>query len=224
VNDNVIISARNLGKSYRSHRLFSEASFDVLAGHSYGLIGPNGSGKSVLIKLLCGFERPTTGEVTINPLYLSKRRTFPERFGVTINGLGYLPGLSGPENLVRIARIRNEVGIDRVNEVLREVGLEPTAKRVRSYSTGMKQKLSLAQALMEYPEVLLLDEPFSGLDGSSVYRFKTILREFLESGKTLLFSSHHSVDTDDLCDHTLSIDNGRITETTRPSRPPELAG
>lgn len=217
LSETTVVSVRNVHKSYGSNPLFSGINFDIVRGRSYGLVGVNGSGKSVLMKMMCGFERPDSGDVIINPEFLSRGRTFPERFGVAINGPAYLPALTAEANLLRLARIRKVVGIDRVREVIRDVGLAPSAKRVGSYSMGMKQKLSLAQALLEHPTVLILDEPFNSLDAESVSRIKTLLRHQSEDGTTLVFSSHSAVDVNDLCDEILTITAGLIEKSTPPS-------
>lgn len=208
----LVVSVHDVSKAYGSNRLFDGVSFTIERGRRYGLVGVNGSGKSVLLKMLCGFERPDAGEIRIDPDFLSPRRTFPERFGVAINGPAYLPGITAEANLLRLARIRKTVGIDRVRDVIRAVGLAPSTKRVGSYSMGMKQKLSLAQALLEYPDVLILDEPFNSLDASSVERITLLLQDLAAAGTTLVFSSHHADVVAELCDDILTIADGTITQ------------
>lgn len=206
-----VISVRDLSKQFRGTTLYSGVSFDLEPGGTYGLAGPNGSGKSVLLKLLCGFLRPDAGEVRIDPAYLAGGRTFPDRFGVIIDGPAYLPGLSGERNLLELARIRGRVGLDEVRETLTAVGLTVGSKqRVRSYSSGMKQKLAIAQAIMENPAVLILDEPFNALDEASVAAVKSILAAEKARGTTILFTSHNRDDFDELCDQVLEVNAGTV--------------
>lgn len=206
-----VASLRNVSKRFRGVVLFENVSLEIDRGATYGLIGPNGSGKSVLLKMLCGFVLPDNGEVRIAPEFLSPGRTYPERFGLTIDGPAYLAGLSAFDNLQRLASIRGLITADRVREVLDSVGLDGRSRqKVRTFSLGMKQKLSLAQAIMEDPDVLLLDEPFNALDEHSVETVKHILRDLKAAGKTIIFTSHIRQDIDELSDHVYSINANRI--------------
>lgn len=194
-------------------QLFDRASLTVERGQSCALTGPNGSGKSVLLRMICGFVTPDSGRVWVAPEYLSRRRTFPDRFGIMIDGPAYLPGRTGLDNLLELARIRHRISKREVQAAMIRVGLDPDLKqKVRNYSLGMKQKLSLAQALMERPEVLLLDEPMNALDAQSVERVKRVLDEERAGGTTILFTSHSTQDTSDLSDRVYRIDDRRIVE------------
>jgi ABC-2 type transport system ATP-binding protein len=207
-----VISIQSVTKRFGENVLFDQASLDVAPGRIYSLAGPNGSGKSVLLKMICGFVRPDAGEIVVAPEFLSKNRTFPEHFGVTIDGPAYVGGLTGIQNLLELASIRGEIDNARIVEVMEAVGLSPFAKqRVRNYSLGMKQKLSLAQALMENPRVLLLDEPFNALDIDSTNLVKAILRSERENGTTILFTSHSQQDIEDLSDFSLVLNAGKLT-------------
>jgi ABC-2 type transport system ATP-binding protein len=183
--------------------LFRGADLIIERGGMYALTGPNGSGKSALLRAICGFTPVDAGRVWIDPQYLSRRRTFPEHFGITIDGPAYLPGRTGRENLLSLARIRKQIRWPEIAATMRRVGLDPDlTQSVRDYSLGMKQKLSLAQALMERPEVLLLDEPFNALDAPSVERVKELLREEHSRGVTILFK--------DLGAEVFRLEHGRI--------------
>ena len=211
-----VISIRDVSKSFKGTPVLKKVTLAIAPGRTYGLVGANGSGKSVLLKLMCGFIRPDEGEVVIDPAYLSSGRTFPEGFGVTINGPAYLPNLSAEANLMELAAIRGKITIDQVREALQLLGLETRPRqKARTFSLGMKQKLSIAQAIMEDPAVLLLDEPFNGLDESSVVRVKEILRNLRAKGRTIVFTSHNRQDIDELCDELLVIDSGSIRAETR---------
>ncbi|WP_166880674.1 ABC transporter ATP-binding protein [Salinibacterium sp. ZJ450] len=215
-----VVSVRGVTKRYRGTVILDDVSFDLDQGKTYGLVGANGSGKSVLLKLLCGFTVPDAGEIWIDPRYLSKNRSFPDRFGVTINGPAYLPGSTARQNLLDLAAIQKRISPDDVDAALRRIGLRPELKqKVRSYSLGMKQKLSLAQALMENPEVLLLDEPFNALDADSVRILRGILREEQAKGTTIVFTSHNREDIDELSTEILEINAGRITRRLTGSSP-----
>lgn len=184
-------------------------------GDVVALTGPNGSGKSALLRLICGFLTPDSGSVWIDPVYLSPRRTFPAEFGITIDGPAYLPGRTGRENLIELARIRKRIGGRDVDATMHRVGLDPALRqKVRDYSPGMKQKLSLAQALMERPQVLLLDEPFNALDSDSASRVKDILREENDLGTTILFTSHSARDVADLTETVYRIERLALTAVT----------
>jgi ABC-2 type transport system ATP-binding protein len=213
-----VIDVRDVTLRLGGFRLYDGASMSIQRGETCALTGVNGSGKSVLLKLICGFVTPDSGEVWVDPSFLSPRRTFPDRFGITIDGPAYLPGRTGVENLVDLARIRRRIGMPQIRAALERVGLDPdTRQKVRNYSLGMKQKLSLAQALMEDPEVLLLDEPFNALDAESVDRVKAVLREERAKGTTILFTSHSRTDVSDLTDRVHRIVDRRIELVGDPS-------
>ncbi|ALE04759.1 multidrug ABC transporter ATP-binding protein (plasmid) [Arthrobacter sp. ERGS1:01] len=206
-----IISLRKVTKHFGKNSVIRDASFDIEAGRTYGLVGPNGSGKSVLLKLMCGFAIPSSGDIWVDPKYLSSNRSFPEHFGVAINGPAYLPHLTGRKNLLELAAITRRAGAAEVDSALGRVGLDLDVKqKVRDYSLGMKQKLSLAQALMEEPSVLILDEPFNALDASSATRLGSILREEQAKGTTIVYTSHHRADIDEHSDQLLEFDGGIV--------------
>lgn len=192
-------------------QLYEGASMAIERGRTYALTGPNGSGKSVLLKVICGFVAPDSGRVWVAPEFLSARRTFPERFGITIDGPAYLPNRTGLDNLIDLARIRKRIGTREICAAMIRVGLDPDLRqKVRNYSLGMKQKLALAQALMESPDVLLLDEPLNALDRESTKRIKDVLRAEQDRGTTILFTSHSSIDVSELTSHVYRLDDRRI--------------
>ena len=204
---NNVIEIRDVTLKLGGVDIFQSASAEFETGRTYGIVGPNGVGKSVLFKLICGFHTPTSGEVWVRPELMSPRRTFPDRFGIIINGPAYLGGLSGVDNLRELAKIRNRIDVRKIRSTMLRVGLDPeSTKRVRTYSLGMKQKLALAQALMEDPDVYILDEPFNALDAASTKRAKEIVRELQAAGKTILFTSHNRADIDELSDQVYMID------------------
>ncbi|WP_104197167.1 ATP-binding cassette domain-containing protein [Cryobacterium sp. M15] len=206
-----VIELRNVGKAYKGNVLFHDVTITLERGKTYGLVGANGSGKSVLMKIICGFVMPDSGEVWIDPEFLPANRTFPDRFGVTIDGPAYLGGETAEKNLLTLAKIQNRIGKAEVRSALDQVGLPVgSPKKVRTFSLGMKQKLSLAQAFMEDPQVLILDEPFNGLDASSSASLLQLLRDFQNTGKTIIFTSHNKDDIAALADVILEIDGQQI--------------
>lgn len=198
----------DVAKSFRGRTLYRDVNLTLDTGRCYGLAGPNGVGKSVLLRIACGFTRPDSGRVEINPDYLAGGRTFPDRFGVLIDGPSYLAGISGRRNLQQLAAIRGRIGPREIDATMESLGLDPDNRdRVARYSAGMKQKLGLAQALMEEPRVLLLDEPFTALDQASSASLTRILRERLEQGVTILFTSHHAEEMSELAEKVFTIDD-----------------
>lgn len=211
-----VITAEQLGKSYRQRPLYEHADFTVPQGTVTGLVGPNGSGKSVLFRLMCGFARPDSGSIRIHPDFLSEKRTYPDRFGVLIDRPGYLADETGLANLQALARIRRRADDRELRQTMSRLGLDPALRqRVRHYSLGMKQKLALAQAFIEGPRVLLLDEPFNALDADAVVTVRTMLREFHEDGGTIVFTSHNPEDIRMLAQRVLRIEDGTITTQER---------
>jgi ABC-2 type transport system ATP-binding protein len=211
-----IITLAGVTKRFRGNTLFEGVDLALERGRTYGLVGPNGSGKSVLFKIILGFLRPDAGVVDIDPTLLSPGRTFPDGFGAIVDGPAYLAHRTGLQNLTELAAIRKRITVDEVRDAMRGMGLDPDSRtRVRSYSLGMKQKLSLTQALMERPQVVLLDEPFNALDAESVERLTVELRRQQDIGTTILFTSHEREHIDALSHEVLEITGGRIRPVPR---------
>lgn len=210
-----VISLRGVEKSYNGRPLFTDVDLDVQPGSAIGVLGENGSGKSVLLKIMTCFVRPDAGAVVIDRKYLSKGRTFPEGFGVLIDRPGYIPSLTGLQNLMSLAKIRRVVGEREVRESMSQVGLDPDLpQKVRHYSLGMKQRLGLAQAIMENQPVLVLDEPFNALDEETTREMRVLLRGMVDDGRTLVMTSHQRDDIDALCDLTYRVRRGRLESAT----------
>lgn len=203
-----LIEMKDVSKSYKGLVLFENTDLTIEKGKIYGLIGPNGSGKSVLFKMMCGFVFPDQGTVTVRGIQLGKQNRFPDNFGVIIDRPGYLGNKTGFENLKYLAMIQNQITDDQIKYAMTAVGLQPAARqKVKNYSLGMKQKLALAQAIMEDQEVLLLDEPFNALDIDSVEKIRDLLFSLKEQGKTIVLTSHNQEDIDILCDHVFRVRN-----------------
>ena len=173
-----------------------------------GIVGPNGSGKSVLLKMICAFYEPTTGEILFDGRNVIKENGFPPNTRAMIEKPSFLPELSGKENLELLAQIQNIVGEKEIDETLKKVGLDPNDKKsYYKYSLGMKQKLNIAQVLMENPKLLILDEPFNGLDDSTHQNIRNIILEEKKKNKIIILASHVKEDLEILCDEIYKFNN-----------------
>lgn len=210
-----VISLRGVEKSYHGRALFTDVNLDIKPGTAVGIQGENGSGKSVLLKVMTKFVVPDAGTVHIDDAYMSRDRVFPEGFGVLIDRPGYIPSQTGLQNLMSLARIRRVIDESKVRETMNLVGLDPDLpQKARHYSLGMKQRLGLAQAIMEDQPVMVLDEPFNALDEESVLEMRQVLRSFVEDGRTLIMTSHQREDIEILCDEAYRLRRGRVEVTT----------
>ncbi len=185
------------------------ASFE--RGKIHGLIGRNGSGKTMLMKCICGFIKPSQGEIFVDGERIGKDCDFPKNTGIIIETPGFIPYYSGYKNLKLLAGLNNKIGKQEVREAMEKVGLDPDLKRhVKKYSLGMRQRLGLAQAIMEGPELLILDEPMNGLDKDGVKDMREYLLALKMQGKTIIIASHSAEDIDILCDTVSEMDKGRL--------------
>ena len=206
-----LIHIANVNKSYKGQTIFENLNFDVEKGKIYGITGPNGSGKSVLFKLMCGFVFPDAGKVVVNGEELGKNKRFPDNFGIIIDRPGYIASQSGFDNLKSLAMIKGNIGDEKIKQTMELVGLQPQAKqKVKNYSLGMKQKLAIAQAIMEDQQTLILDEPFNALDADSVENIRKLIRKFKNEGRTILLTSHNQDDIDLLCDEVYRINKNTL--------------
>ena len=180
-------------------------------GLIHGIVGRNGSGKTMLLKALSGYLRPTGGSIIVDGKELYKDMAYPSSMGLIIETPGFSQFSSGRHNLMYLAGIRGQISPAQVDGALAAVGLEQEAgKLVRQYSLGMKQRLAIAQAIMEDPALLLLDEPFNGLDKAGLASMHALLRELRARGKTILLASHNPVDIQELCDTVYEMENGKL--------------
>lgn len=208
-----VITAQNVSKRFRRRPVLQGVDLAIEQGLVYGLVGPNGSGKSVLLRLLSGLIPPDEGTVTIDPAFLSEDGAFPEKFGLIIDRPGFIPTRTGLKNLTFLASLRDVIGESRIREVLAEVGLDPdNPEKVSRYSLGMRQRLALAQAIMEEQTVLILDEPFNAMDTSGVGIVRSVITSAREAGKTVVFTTHDQREIEALSDVQLTIEGGTVTE------------
>lgn len=208
-----MISVKNVSLTINKHHILKEVSLEAGKGEAVGLVGGNGSGKTMLMKCICGFNSIFTGEIEVRGQKIGKDVEFPGSTGFIIENPGFMPYLSGYENLKLLAGIHKKIGKPEIFQYMELVGLEPeNKKKVRKYSLGMKQRLGLAQALMEDPEVLILDEPFNGLDKQMLEKMRDVLNAERDKGKTILLASHNEKDIAYICDRTYEIDAGKIVQ------------
>ena len=196
-------------KKFGQELVLKEVNLTFEQGRVYGIVGNNGSGKTVLMKCICGFLIPTTGLIQVFGSSIGQDVDFPESLGVIIETPGFLTNLTGRKNLEILAGMRQKIGPAEVLQVLEKVGLDPALKKpVANYSLGMRQRLGIAQAIMEDPKLLILDEPFNGLDKHGVGEIRKLLLELKEEGKTILLASHNEEDIRILCDEVYEMDGG----------------
>ena len=207
-----MIEIENVSKSFGEEQVLKSVTHTFERGRIHGIVGNNGSGKTVLMKCICGFLRPDAGRIFVNDVQIGKDRDFPEDIGIIIETPGFLPHLSGFQNLKLLATLKRRANDHTIGAVLEQVGLDPAMKKpVGKYSLGMRQRLGLAQALMEDPELLILDEPLNGLDKHGAAHIRHIIKGLREDGKTVLLASHNQQDIDELCDTVCEMDAGILT-------------
>jgi len=207
-----IISVKNLSKDFGQERVLHSVTRDFEKGKIHGIVGNNGSGKTVLMKCICGFLIPTEGEVIVNGKRVGKDVDFPPGLGLIIETPGFLPNMTGVKNLEILASLNKKIGLEEIASAIRRVGLDPLMKKpVGKYSLGMRQRLGIAQAIMENPSLLILDEPLNGLDKHGVREMRQLIKGLKEQGKTILLASHNQGDIDELCDTVCEMDAGVMT-------------
>lgn len=206
---NEIITLKNIELKLKKTCVFQNLNFSCKQGEIIGITGANGSGKSVLFKLIAGLHSPSYGEVLINGENIVPERKIPANLGALIEEPGFINYYSGFKNLQYLASIRGVVGNQEINDTLKIVGLyEQKDQKVKTYSLGMRKKLGIAQAIMENPSILLLDEPMNALDKSSVENMRTLFRKLSsEKGTTILIASHSEEDIRILCDKVYAIED-----------------
>ncbi len=203
----LINATKTIGKAV----ILDDVTLSLESGRIYGLQGPNGSGKTMLMRLIAGLIQPTSGDVLIDSKRLGTDMDFPPSIGMLIENPAFLPNYTGLKNLELLASLKDEISIDRIRETLTRVGLDPDDKRrVRKYSLGMKQRLGVAAAVMEEPELILLDEPTNALDNKGVARIRDILREERERGALVVMACHDGEILRECSDEIFKVQNGRV--------------
>lgn len=208
-----MIQVENVSLSTKNYNILDNISINVEKGTIVGLVGGNGSGKTMLMKCICGFNNAFTGRIVVAGKEIGKDIDFPENTGLIIETPGFIPFYSGYKNLKILADLHRKIGREDICQYMEMVGLDPALKRhVRKYSLGMRQRLGLAQALMEKPELLILDEPFNGLDKTMTEKIRQVILAEKERGATILLSSHNPIDIDLLCDRVYCLDGGKLIQ------------
>lgn len=203
------IEVQNVVKRFRDQVVLKNVSISFEKGQIHGIVGRNGSGKTVLFKCICGLMHPEEGVILVNGKRVGRDVDMPEGIGAIIEAPGFLPNYSGYKNLRFLANIRRKIGKEEILNVLKTVGLDPESrKHVGKYSLGMRQRLGIAQAIMEDPKILILDEPMNGLDNAGVQDIRALLLELKAQGKTILLASHNHEDIAALCDTVHEMDGG----------------
>lgn len=206
-----MIYIKDLSLKIQKDMILSDINLHFERGKITGIVGRNGCGKTMLMKCITGFVKPTQGEVIFDGKKIGQDVDFPKQTGIIIESPSFVSYYSGYKNLKELASLQKKIGTNDVEEILKKVGLyEARNKLVRKYSLGMRQRLGIAQALMEDPETLILDEPMNGLDNEGVELVRSILIELKKEGKTILLISHNAEDIRALCDIIYEMDKGRI--------------
>ena len=204
------IIIENLSKTIKNNKILDNVNLTFESGHVYGLVGRNGSGKTMLLRAICGLIFPDSGKVIIDGKQLHKDISFPESCGIIIENTDLLPNFSAFDNLKMLSEIKNTANDNMIKSAIKSVGLDPDSKKkVKTFSLGMKQRLSIAQALFEDPDILLLDEPTNALDEDGVNDVRRILLEQKKKNKLIIIASHNKEDISLLSDTVISVSNGR---------------
>lgn len=222
-----MLKVENLSLTLNKTKILDNVSLSCEAGKIYGLIGRNGSGKTMLMKCICGFIIPTEGKILVKAAVtkaaesemvgeknedwkqVGKDVDFIPDAGIIIETPGFIPNYTGMKNLSLLAMIKRKIGKEEIRSAIEKVGLDPDLKLpVKKYSLGMRQRLGLAQAIMEDPSILILDEPMNGLDKEGVLDMRKYLLELKQAGKTILLTSHAAEDIEVLCDEVYEMEHG----------------
>lgn len=207
------IEINHVTKKFKEDTVLYDINVSMEQGKVYGFAGNNGSGKTVLMKCICGFLPVSEGSIRVNGKVIGKEIDFPDSIGVIIETPGFLTNLTGMRNLEILAALKDKIGKQEIADAITKAGLDPALKKsVSKYSLGMRQRLGIAQAIMEDPEFLILDEPFNGLDKHGVADIRALLLDLKKQGKTIILASHNSEDIRILCDKVYEMDGGRMRE------------
>lgn len=206
------VKLEHVTKSFKGIEIIKDVSITFASGNIYGLIGKNGSGKSVFLKMLCGFYFPTSGNIYYNDDKLDVKNDFPKNTRALIENPDFIPELTGYENLKLLADIQNKIGDTQIFEALKVVNLfDEKDKKYSKYSLGMKQKLGIAQVIMEDSEVMIFDEPLNGIESDTAIKLRKFFIEQKKAGKLIIVASHIKDDINLLCDTVYKFENGKIS-------------
>lgn len=207
------IEVKNVSKKFKKIVILENVTLEFKSGNIYGLYGRNGSGKSVLLKIICGIYAPTNGEVLFDGKNYNYNNMFVPELRALIEKPSFFPELTGFENLKLLAKIQNKITDEEILETFKIVNLyEEKDKKYSEYSLGMKQKLGIAQVIMENPKILILDEPFNGVEEESIKKIMKFLLSEKKKGKIIIISSHIKEDLEKLANKIYYFDNGMIKD------------
>ena len=213
------LELKNVSKNFGKIEIIKNVTLSMGEGKIYGFIGRNGSGKSVLLKLICGFYNPTSGEILLDNYNYSENNSFPKETRALIEKPNFLPDLTGLENLELLASVQNKIGKDDILKTLEKLNmLTEKDKKYSKYSLGTKQKLGIAQVLMENPNLIILDEPFNGVENDTVKKIRNLLKEERKKGKIIIIASHIKEDIEQLADVVYQVDAGIVKEVKKKGR------
>lgn len=208
-----MIEVKNITKSYDERKILDDISINFEEGKIYGIVGQNGSGKSVLLKVMSGFITPDNGSIIYDGKDINKEETFPDNTGVLLDNSGFVPNLTGFDNLKLLANINKKIDDNEIIEELKNVNLlEEKDKKYYKYSLGMRKKLGICQAVMEQQKYIILDEPFSGIDKGSLAMIYDYLKKIKNEGRTLIISTHTSDRAKDLYDEIYELEEGKLNK------------
>ena len=207
--DNVIIKMENVYKEFDDNVVLNNINISFEKGRICGIVGRNGSGKTLLLKLICGLEAPTSGNIIIEGKNMKYGHVY--NIGSLIEAPGYLPGYSGYGYLRLLSQIRNKIDKSEIKKIMEQVGLDYNdRKKIAHYSMGMKQRLGIAQAIMEKQTIVLLDEPLNGIDKSGVEDVMNIIRKLKDEGRAILITGHYEEEVKEISDKVIKMDMGQI--------------
>lgn len=206
-----VVKVKDVTLKIKDSVILDEINLSVQKGMIYGFVGRNGSGKTMLMKSICGFIPVTKGEIEVMGKRVGEKEQFAQNTGFIIETPGFIPNYSAYKNIEFLASINKKVDKKKIKNMIHMVGLDPDSKKpVGKFSLGMNQRLGLAQALIDDPSLLILDEPFNGLDNEGVRQIRSLLLQLKENGKTIIIASHTKEDIDLLCDRVCYMDKGRL--------------
>lgn len=209
--ENKAVVVENLSLKIKNETILDNINLELEKGKIHGLIGRNGSGKTMLIKCICGFVKASEGNIYVDGVLIGKQTDFPKKCGIIIETPGFVPYYSGYRNLKILAGLNNGTSKEAVKKAMDDTGISYAAgKLVKTYSLGMRQRLGIAQAIMDDPDILFLDEPMNGLDKEGVEDMRKLFLGLKKQGKTILLVSHNSEDIESLCDDIHKIEKGKI--------------
>lgn len=209
--DEYLIEIEDLNLTLAKQEILKNINLKLKPGRIYGVVGKNGSGKSMLFKCICGFIRPQSGTIRVYGKQIGKERDFPENTGILIEAPGFIPYYSGYKNLKLLADLNGTCGKEQIEKYMELVGLDPKMKKsVKKYSLGMKQRLGIAQAVMEEPGLIIMDEPMNALDKEGILEMREFFKKLREQGRTILLTSHNFEDIQVLCDEVYEMEHGSM--------------